>query len=113
MVKGIPCLIILGPDGRTVNRERRYSMEKFGAMAFPFVKDDEEDLLKKWDDEIQKHPPHNPEKSDQAALKLETAVKEISPKIDTIAEVNCTNPLQQSDGTTGVQPDITLVSRSP
>ncbi|KAL2633611.1 hypothetical protein R1flu_005090 [Riccia fluitans] len=56
MVKGIPCLIILGPDGKTVNRGGRYSMEKFGAKAFPFVKDDEENLLKKWDDEIQKRP---------------------------------------------------------
>ncbi|KAL3694129.1 hypothetical protein R1sor_007780 [Riccia sorocarpa] len=55
-VKGIPCLIILGPDGKTVNQEGRYTVEKFGAKAFPFVKKEEENLLKKWDDDVQKRP---------------------------------------------------------
>ncbi|KAG6544785.1 hypothetical protein Mapa_013811 [Marchantia paleacea] len=53
-VKGIPTLVILGPDGKTVNKDGRRVMEILGAKGFPFVKRSEEDQAKALDEEMQK-----------------------------------------------------------
>jgi len=35
-VKGIPCLVAIGPDGKTVTTQARQLIESYGADAFPF-----------------------------------------------------------------------------
>ncbi|BBN06337.1 nucleoredoxin [Marchantia polymorpha subsp. ruderalis] len=53
-VKGIPTLVILGPDGKTLNKEGRKAIETFGAEGFPFAKEKEIELNKAVDDEMEK-----------------------------------------------------------
>ncbi|KAK9675564.1 hypothetical protein RND81_11G015500 [Saponaria officinalis] len=46
-VRGIPCLVAIGPEGKTITTETRHLIEAHGADAFPFTEDHINDLLQK------------------------------------------------------------------
>ncbi|OAE27735.1 hypothetical protein AXG93_4193s1350 [Marchantia polymorpha subsp. ruderalis] len=50
----LPNLVILSPDGKTVNKEGQEAIERFGAEGFPFAKEMEIELIKALDDEMEK-----------------------------------------------------------
>lgn len=49
-VKGIPCLVAIGPQGKTITTETRHLIEAHGADAFPFTEDHINDLKQKLED---------------------------------------------------------------
>ncbi|KAL9246503.1 hypothetical protein vseg_020029 [Gypsophila vaccaria] len=58
-VRGIPCLVAIGPEGRTITTETRHLIEAHGADAFPFTEDHInglkqklEDIAKGWPEKI-------------------------------------------------------------
>ncbi|XP_074274428.1 putative nucleoredoxin 1 [Silene latifolia] len=49
-VKGIPCLVAIGPEGKTITTETRHLIDTHGSDAFPFTEDHIEDLKQKLED---------------------------------------------------------------
>ncbi|GAB4839790.1 hypothetical protein Ancab_020500 [Ancistrocladus abbreviatus] len=66
-VRGIPCLIAIGPDGKTVTTNARELVKAYGADAFPFtedhithLKEQIEEIAKGWPEKL-KHELHEHE----------------------------------------------------
>ncbi|ONI32307.1 hypothetical protein PRUPE_1G360200 [Prunus persica] len=55
-VKGIPCLVILGPDGKTVTKQGRNLINLYQENAYPFTEAKLELLEKKMDEEAKSLP---------------------------------------------------------
>lgn len=55
-VKGIPCLVILGPDGKTVTRQGRNLINLYQENAYPFTEAKLELLEKQMDEEAKDLP---------------------------------------------------------
>ncbi|KAK6912390.1 Thioredoxin-like fold [Dillenia turbinata] len=54
-IKGIPALVLIGPDGKTISREGRTMVSLYGAKAFPFTASRAEEIeaaLKKEGDRL-------------------------------------------------------------
>ena len=49
-VRGIPCLVAIGPDGKTITTETRQLVAAHGADAFPFTEDHIKNLKEKIDE---------------------------------------------------------------
>ncbi|KAH9620017.1 hypothetical protein KSS87_014771 [Heliosperma pusillum] len=49
-VRGIPCLVAIGPEGKTITTETRNLIEAHGSDAFPFTEDHLKDLSQKLED---------------------------------------------------------------
>lgn len=49
-VRGIPCLVAIGPDGKTITTETRHLVAAHGADAFPFTEDHIKNLKEKIDE---------------------------------------------------------------
>ncbi|XP_074274431.1 putative nucleoredoxin 1 [Silene latifolia] len=46
-VRGIPCLVAIGPEGKIITTETRHLIDTHGSDAFPFTEDHIEDLKQK------------------------------------------------------------------
>ncbi|KAL6317618.1 hypothetical protein AAG906_030371 [Vitis piasezkii] len=55
-VQGIPCLVILGPDGKTVTKQGRYLINLYQENAYPFTEAKLELLEKQMDEEAKSLP---------------------------------------------------------
>lgn len=55
-VKGIPCLVILGPDGKTITRQGRNLINLYKENAYPFTEAKLECLEKQMDEEAKSLP---------------------------------------------------------
>jgi len=55
-VKGIPCLVILGPDGKTVSKHGRNLINLYQENAYPFTEAQVDLLEKQMDEEAQSLP---------------------------------------------------------
>lgn len=55
-VQGIPCLVIIGPDGKTVNKQGRNLINLYQENAYPFTEAKLEFLYKQIDEEAKNLP---------------------------------------------------------
>jgi len=55
-VRGIPTLIVVGPDGKTVTSNARSAVSTYGARAYPFTDAHFEKLKKEMEELVEKSP---------------------------------------------------------
>ncbi|GAB2297385.1 hypothetical protein Dimus_031492 [Dionaea muscipula] len=69
-VSGIPCLVAIGPDGKTITTEARQLVQKHGAEAFPFTADHIKQVEEQLDEAAKTWPKQMKHRLHEHELKL-------------------------------------------